>query len=533
MADTFYKNPTGGLVNTQFADKSLQGGQTYDVSGNKTATLTTPDTSTITPANINPNTPSVTVPQTPVSNTPNAVISNASVAPNPYQDLIDQQNKTVSDTGTEKGTARNLVTSLMERLGNQAGREAQLNQEAGLPDRVRQYNQYTNDINALTASTEKQIQDISKGSLGPVSAEAAQAKANEIRRDNAYEITMKEIARSTAGNDITRLQSSIKNQLDIEYGPVKAQLETAKFLYDDLKDTFSKAEQRQFELQYQAKKEEVARKEADKTAVGDIIQKALENGVNLPANVAEQMMRDGTKQGALSILTKNGINLGGLDAEYKRAQIAKIAQDIVESKSKTGGVVSPSLINDPNLSAANKNSALLTALLSSSKVGTGTRTQIANVIGVINAASDLANTRPTGEFKGVSPLNTLLDIKIPFTDIGLPGRNILRQKEGAENTGYLDAINLKVQQWASGASLTKQQTDQVNKFTPNPSDTDRMVRTKLNNLVNFMLTQAGSQLQSEGVNYKPEKVNLFETYDLLQKASPEQIKQLKEAGLIN
>jgi hypothetical protein len=340
MADTFYKNPTGGLVNTQFADKSLQGGKTYDLSG-KEVGLTTPDTSVITPQNINPNTPVVNIPQTPVSNTPNAVIANASTAVNPYQDLINQSNNTVNTTKGELGTTKSLVTSLMEKLGTQQAREAQLNQDAGLPNRVQQYNQYTNEINALTASAEKQIQDIAKGSLGPVSAEAAQAKAGEIRRDTAYEVTMKEIARSTAGNDINRLQSSIKNQLDIEFSPVKAQLETSKFLYDDLKDTFSKAEQRQFELQYQSKKDEIASKEANKKAVGDLLQTALENGVSIPPSIAEQMMRDGTRQGALGILSRNRISLKKPTAKensgyYTEATAPKKLKDEIIANIKQG-----------------------------------------------------------------------------------------------------------------------------------------------------------------------------------------------------
>lgn len=178
-----------------------------------------------------------------------------------------------------------------------------------------------------------------------------------------------------------------------------------------------------------------------------------------------------------------------------------------------------------------KNSANITNIIANSDIGQGTKTNLANILGVINASEDLAKANQLKGFKGVSPLNTLLDIKIPFTDIGIPFRRELQSKEGSKSEGYINAINLKVQQWASGAALTKQQTEQVEKFTPKMTDTDTKVRTKINNLTNFMYTQAKSTLQSEGINFTPDNVNLFETYDLWKKATPEQKKEIE--NLIN
>lgn len=174
-----------------------------------------------------------------------------------------------------------------------------------------------------------------------------------------------------------------------------------------------------------------------------------------------------------------------------------------------------------------KNSATITNIISNSKIGQTTKTNLANILGVINASEDLSKANQIKGFKGISPLNALLDIKIPFTEIGLPFRQTLKSKEAVKTEGYINAINLKVQQWASGAALTKQQTEQVERFTPKMTDTDEKVRTKLNNLTNFMYTQAKSTLQSEGINYNPDKVNLFEVYDLYKKATPTQRKEIE------
>lgn len=175
-----------------------------------------------------------------------------------------------------------------------------------------------------------------------------------------------------------------------------------------------------------------------------------------------------------------------------------------------------------------KNSSTITNIISNSKIGQGTKTVLANILGVINASEDLAKANQLKGFKGVSPLNSLLNMKIPFTDISIvPFRQALKSKEAIQSEGYINAINLKVQQWASGAALTKQQTEQVERFTPKMTDTDNAVRTKLNNLTNFMYTQAKSALQSEGIKYTPEQVNLFEIYDLWKKASPAERKEIE------
>ena len=151
----------------------------------------------------------------------------------------------------------------------------------------------------------------------------------------------------------------------------------------------------------------------------------------------------------------------------------------------------------------------IAGVMGNSKIGQGTKTTVGTIMGVINAAEDLAKARGTGKLAGVNPSRQLLDLQIPFTNIGLPFRQMAKKDETLENEGFLEAINLKVQQWASGASLTKAQIDQVNRFTPSVKDTDQNARIKLNNLVNFMQQQIKGSLASEGITYEPKKVDLF------------------------
>ena len=172
-----------------------------------------------------------------------------------------------------------------------------------------------------------------------------------------------------------------------------------------------------------------------------------------------------------------------LDDQLKQAQISKIYQEIKAANTVT-------------VATAN----YVTPFLANNKLGQGTRTSVANILGVMNAAEALAKARPDGKFTGFYPGSGIIDFLTP---------SALKKNTTIENEGFLDAINLKVQQWASGASLTKQQIDQVNRLVPRKNDSDRTVKTKLNNLANFMDQYIRSSLQSEGIAFEPTAVDLF------------------------
>lgn len=118
-----------------------------------------------------------------------------------------------------------------------------------------------------------------------------------------------------------------------------------------------------------------------------------------------------------------------------------------------------------------------------------------DALGVLISARDLAFSNKEGEFKGLAPI------------LRKPG--IFQSKEGRTNRQYVEAINLKTQQWASGASLTKEQTKQVSKLTPDKNDTDQQVKDKLNGLTKFMLGQAQASLANQGVSIEIPEIDYF------------------------
>lgn len=190
-------------------------------------------------------------------------------------------------------------------------------------------------------------------------------------------------------------------------------------------------------------------------------------------------------------------------AEAYASEAGKNAADDMESNNVGAGTASTTAVDGSDIATT------IASIAKHNKLSATTQAAISPILGVIDAAKTMADLNPNGSFGGINPANTIFDVKIPFTDIGLPGREAFRSNAGIQNLNYINGINLKVQQWASGASLTTQQTKQVEKMVPQPDDTDANVQQKLSNLVNFMQQQIKSTLATNGVVYTPTTVDLF------------------------
>ena len=246
--------------------------------------------------------------------------------------------------------------------------------------------------------------------------------------------------------------------------------------------------------------------------------KAMSQALSQPggASVVSAIQLATDENGVVAALGKyNGDVLGN---QVKQAQLNKLnAPDVVPLTSTQIGEVIQKSVSDSNPTTVKSS---LAALLGSPVIGAATKARISPSLAVLNSVDELANGNIEGQFTGVGVAGRIKE--------GIKGLFGYKNPEAITNAQNIEAINLKVQQWASGASLTEQQTKQVNKLTPTLNDRDTTVKTKLNGLYNFMLNQAESDLLTEGVNVQFPSVNLFEISDLYGKASPEQKKLIEQ-----
>jgi len=119
-------------------------------------------------------------------------------------------------------------------------------------------------------------------------------------------------------------------------------------------------------------------------------------------------------------------------------------------------------------------------------------------LGVLNSLQKFATDNKEGNFIGAAPIRLFGKLR---------GKEARSERLGTRSN--IEAVNLKVQQWASGASLTEEQTKQVKRLTPDKNDTDFQIRNKINQLTDLMQTQIQSELASKGVYYQPETIDWF------------------------
>lgn len=442
-----------------------------------------------------------------------------------------------------------LTTRLEGTLNKLTGRgQAQLDAEAnlGVPEdtaRLKEINlqvaNLTNDFNRRIASIPGQGRGITTGIV--------QGQTDRERRLAAVEIgALTSVQQALQGN-IALSQQTAERTVAMEFADEEQEVRNLQTLLELNSENLSRADKKRAEelsFSLQERERQIADAKEERKQVLNLSAEAAKNGAD--TSTLTQMSKAKTTEEALSIGGsylgetfrqqqreysdklvqqdfENSLNLGKFESDqlYRQAQIDEIYGKITENLNSGLPINVSQIVSDPSLTTSEKNSTALTSILQG-KIGQGTRTTISTSLGVIKALEDMAENNPDGDFSGVYPGRKVVDFLLP---------QAFKRKETIQNEGYIDAINLKVQQWASGASLTNEQIEQVRRFTPSVTDTDSQLKTKMNSLGNFMMSQVSANLQSEGVDFQPVKIDLFETNNLLDKASPEQLQQLKNAGL--
>jgi hypothetical protein len=161
------------------------------------------------------------------------------------------------------------------------------------------------------------------------------------------------------------------------------------------------------------------------------------------------------------------------------------------------------------------------------------RGDLKDTVDVMNSIGEFAGVNPEGEFAGLGAGAGLTN----FLWLGSGYRAVFGSEadkaEATANRSFVESLNLKVQQWASGAALTEEQTKQVAKITPKKGDRDVVIQRKLNQLYNYMNDINESALLRAGIDVRIPEVDLWEAQNLIDKASAEQLQELNDAALIN
>lgn len=382
-------------------------------------------------------------------------------------------------------------------------------------DTVRQYATQLADLNAQASTLNREAQaipiQVQNESVGRGRTGAGIAPIESARlRDNALKALsiaqQADIASAALTGSQLKLQAAkdkAQQMVDLKYKPLEDQLALKKQQYDLNKDILSQIDKKRTEaLNLAIKKEErdLEEKKNNEKGISDLVTNASAQGA--PADLRARAAKAKTPMEAANIL---GVYAGDymkmktyesqlLTDKAQRANIySQIAERNAESikKQQLANFQAPPIVN-ATTGQVDPRSVIASIVKSTGNKLKGGQ----SALDVLSSVQVLANRNAKGTFEGVG-----------FGGGVIPER--FKSQNAISNRQDIEAIGLKVQQWASGASLTKEQTEMVNKFTPQLGDSDNAVKTKINGLVNFMMQQVSSDLAGQGINYNPETIDMF------------------------
>lgn len=427
------------------------------------------------------------VPQPATPTDLNGMIASYSAEANKAQTLDTKAENTYD-------SSQNDLVSLTRQLEGQTPDTVALEESQGIP----QLNKELLDLQSLQSQQlAGYLSSYNNLEKSKTSIEGINTGQAEMTRQHGIDALVTSSLLQAKQGNITTAQATVDRAIAAKYDPLKARIETSKLILSQNYDLLSRADKKladakNTELNLQLKKidQQQEQDKAKQSIIIDAAQQGAPNSILLKAQQA------GTPEEAAQILGK--YSSAYLDRQMKQAQISNVYSQIAERNQamseteRKSNFVTPPLVN-PQTGAIDPVSQLTSVI---DGAGAKDNANLQNVLGVVSAVQQLAGNNSDGSFKGLSPLPRLT-----------PG--FAKSQEQISNKGAVEAINLKVQQWASGASLTDKQTKQVEGFTPNKGDSDNAVRNKINSLTNFMLSQAQSALASQGIKYTPQTVDYF------------------------
>lgn len=283
-------------------------------------------------------------------------------------------------------------------------------------------------------------------------------------------------------------QANVDRMVKAVYEPMKMELEAARFNLSRLDKNVlepaqrAKAEATERKLNYELKQVEKQQSFADTL---------FKNGA--PPSLIKEVLNTNSLEEAMQVKGASNYVLSQadkLDLQLKGLQIKKVRQELADGSVKEATIIPKAL---PNGKVDVVDELAQAVAFGGEKVPSA-----AAAVGVLSGIQKIAGERASGVFKGVAPIRIAT---------GIRGETV--REERITNKADFASLDLKVQQWASGAALTKDQERKVRRMVPDRNDTDFAIQKKLNNLTSYMQTQAKSELATRGITFNPSKVDWF------------------------
>jgi len=455
----------------------------------------------------------------------------------PYQSLIDGALTSLPDVTKSLDANQKSADSALSKIAlnsNELLNKEQYSQDQqdlqGVKARQTEldnFNAQFNDLGAqikgLSRASQAVPLQVQENNLGTGATDAGVApQETGMLRQNAIKALTLASQADVLGAQITNTESRLQRAkdnaqlaVDLKFKPLEQQNALLKDMLDLNKkyitDPLEKKKTEATSIALTERSRLLAEQKADEKANTDLMINA--NSQMAPASViakAKAMIAKGAKP--MDVANVLGVYAGdyiGNQVKLKDMKIKDLEYAIKNNEfnlSKAmpvGQNADGTVVKGSGVSSIDRNSNTVEQLIrkNAKTIPDTAQNQIGTAIQVVKSIEEFAKKNPDGTFEGIYPTAGFVQTITPTK---------LRSTKSLENDTPLGAINLKVQQWASGAALTKEQTDLVYGMVPVKGDTDDVVRAKMKSLTNYMNKDVEARLSSAGVKYRAEESDLYD-----------------------
>ena len=329
----------------------------------------------------------------------------------------------------------------------------------------RQSDLYTSQIEQEQLANRRQIENLQKNMQGAL-ASGISIEADRLTRQSLSKQADLAILQTAANRNYDTAASIADRQLEMKLEQSRANLEALKMLDQREYGEITAKKEREYKKQEEVE-QQIKQLKLNVAQYG--------GGVGL---LNQLSAIDSTKPGAFDQAVKIAGKYASdpLDRAIKQAQLNKLNADISVTTNDGSASTVSELFKNPKLKAND---------------------QIQNAGAVLSSITEFGKNINTGKVKGYG-----------FLGGGFLPEAVSGQKAIATR-GNISGIEGKLQQWLSGASLSKGQEKLVEKMIPGANDTDATVKTKLNQLANYMLSDIKGRASTQGVDFNYDNVDVF------------------------
>lgn len=222
---------------------------------------------------------------------------------------------------TKKSSLDAYIEALKTQQSQTQMEDTAYSQKGGADDLQKELNDINAQINAEIQSNRRQTEAIQKA--GGQSKAQVDAQVANINRESIAKQADLSVIQMAKQGQYDSAKAIADRAVRAKFEQQKLYNEALKFNYEENKELFTKAEQREFDTLLSDRNRKLDAAEAETKTISDLSIQALQDGA--PASVASAMRSAKTVAEAISI---GGRYVGALDRAVKQAQLAKLNQDL-------------------------------------------------------------------------------------------------------------------------------------------------------------------------------------------------------------